>query len=456
MPAVATTAFVRPFLPSIRAHPRFAPSATTPANPLFRAAKCSMADKLAQQPTATPSWPKLAALGVPLDLVNGDVLTSYSKDLQYFRLFGQKEADVRLVFYRDHALWCPYCHKVQLLLEAKRIPYMVKKINMSCYGKKPIEFLRKVPSGLLPVIELDGKVVTESMDIMFLIEESFQTPYRATIPVDDNEMMQAFHRFMRLERVYMGAWLGALRGPSATTERGVEPVHHTLDLIERGLGEFPGPFFYPGDEPSFVDINFSTMFERSRSSLRYWRNLELAEGRPNLERWFRAWEAWEPSGYLRSDDWTHIGALPPQIGPVRFLRTRAPMSLAVETSRARHVLNDGPERKMQRHLAAIRLCQNAPLVVKDAIRGAKAAEPDHHHIDNALRIIAQVLFNPDLLEVLEERARSEIPRSSWKVVGDGLRFERIRCCAPRDMPAQSMEQFSGAINWLLRTLEQEL
>lgn len=138
------------------------------------------------------------------------------------------------------------------------------------------------------------------------------------------------------------------------------------------------------------------------------------------------------------------------------MSTRSPVSTQVETSRNVLVLNDGPERSLERNIAASNLCRNADLVVKDAIRGSKAVEADHVHIDNSLRIIAQVLFDPDLLEVLEERARTEIPRSLWKVVGDGLRFERIRCCAPRDMPLRSMEQFAGAINWLLRTLEQEL
>lgn len=217
----------------------------------------SAADKLSSSRSiATPSWSKLASYTLPLDIANGTILASPTKDKDYVRLFGASPSDLRVVFYRDHALWCPYCHKVQLLLELKRIPYMVKKVNMSCYGSKPVEFLRKVPSGLLPVIELDGEIKTESMDIMFLLEETFQTPYRKTIPVDDNDMMQAFHRYMRLERVYIGAWLGCLRGPLSVLDRGLKPVHHTLDIIEKSLGEFEGPYFYPGDLPSFVDINF--------------------------------------------------------------------------------------------------------------------------------------------------------------------------------------------------------
>lgn len=43
---------------------------------------------------------------------------------------------------------------------------------MRSYGDKPQSFLSKVPGGLLPVIELDGKVITESLDIMMILEEA--------------------------------------------------------------------------------------------------------------------------------------------------------------------------------------------------------------------------------------------------------------------------------------------
>ena len=74
------------------------------------------------------------------------------------RHFGKGEDAIKIKLYRDHAAWCPYCHKVWLQLEEKRIPYRIEKINMRCYGDKPAEFLSKVPSGLLPVLEVNGKV----------------------------------------------------------------------------------------------------------------------------------------------------------------------------------------------------------------------------------------------------------------------------------------------------------
>ena len=58
-----------------------------------------------------------------------------------------------------------------MMLEEKQILYRMEKINMRSYGDKPQRFLQKVPGGLLPVIELDGRVVTESADIMFLLEK---------------------------------------------------------------------------------------------------------------------------------------------------------------------------------------------------------------------------------------------------------------------------------------------
>jgi glutathione S-transferase len=77
--------------------------------------------------------------------------------------------------------------QVWLLLEEKQIPYRMEKINMRSYGDKPQEFLQKVPSGLLPVVELDGRPITESLDIMMILERVctalmlYQPPFLETM-----------------------------------------------------------------------------------------------------------------------------------------------------------------------------------------------------------------------------------------------------------------------------------
>ena len=41
---------------------------------------------------------------------------------------------------------------------------------MFCYGEKESWYKKKVPSGMLPAIEIDGEIVTESDDILFVLE----------------------------------------------------------------------------------------------------------------------------------------------------------------------------------------------------------------------------------------------------------------------------------------------
>eukprot|EP01024_Parvocaulis_polyphysoides_P051428 TRINITY_DN50603_c0_g1_i2.p2 TRINITY_DN50603_c0_g1~~TRINITY_DN50603_c0_g1_i2.p2 ORF type:complete len:239 (+),score=27.94 TRINITY_DN50603_c0_g1_i2:41-718(+) len=119
------------------------------------------------------------------------------------RTFG-KEDPIRVKLYRDHAAWCPYCQKVWLQLEEKQIPYTIEKINMRCYGDKPREFLQKVPSGLLPVMEIDGKVVTESAEIAKILEREF--PEKPLLPPQGSEDREYVNQLMRLERALFSVW----------------------------------------------------------------------------------------------------------------------------------------------------------------------------------------------------------------------------------------------------------
>lgn len=89
------------------------------------------------------------------------------------RLFDAPDGTVPdVVLYRDNHYWCPYCEKLQLYLEAKRIPYTIRLVTMFCYGKKEPWYKRVVPSGMLPALSLtpDGRIITESDDIMVALE----------------------------------------------------------------------------------------------------------------------------------------------------------------------------------------------------------------------------------------------------------------------------------------------
>jgi len=122
-------------------------------------------------------------------------------------------------------------------LEEKQIPYEVEKVNMRCYGEKPAWFTKMVPSGLLPVVQLDGKIVTESMDIMFLLEERF--PEKNPLLPSGGEEMEAVEALLGLERRLFGAWLNRLK--SSWPDMGA--FEKTMDQVNQALGRFGGPYF---------------------------------------------------------------------------------------------------------------------------------------------------------------------------------------------------------------------
>lgn len=88
-----------------------------------------------------------------------------------------------------------------LLVEEKQIPVKISLVNMRSYGDKPSSFLQKVPGGLLPAIEVNGKVITESQVIMELLDNWFppEDGYRPMMP-STNEGMARYKMLARLER----------------------------------------------------------------------------------------------------------------------------------------------------------------------------------------------------------------------------------------------------------------
>ena len=80
---------------------------------------------------------------ITIDALSWEDLTKYaSKEAEriegatnayaLLRLFGEPEENVSVTLYRDHHAWCPYCQKVWLWLEWKRIPYRTRKVTMRC------------------------------------------------------------------------------------------------------------------------------------------------------------------------------------------------------------------------------------------------------------------------------------------------------------------------------------
>ena len=260
------------------------------------------------QPTAIPaalSWVELEALAAPeADRVEGPTNAQAT-----LRLFGRTEDEVLVTLYRDHHAWCPYCQKVWLWLEFKRIPYRIRKVTMRCYGRKEPWFLDRVPSGMLPALDLDGRLITESDEILMALEERFGP---LGLPMNSGEAL----RLRQLERLLFQAWCLWLCRPGLgkwADQRAREQFRQIAQRFEQELLRQEGPWLDAG-APGTVDLVFVPYVERMNASLAYYKGYHLRREHPAINTWFLALEQLDTYRGTQSDMHTHVHDLPPQMG----------------------------------------------------------------------------------------------------------------------------------------------
>mmetsp|Transcript_943 Transcript_943/g.2114 ORF Transcript_943/g.2114 Transcript_943/m.2114 type:complete len:274 (-) Transcript_943:754-1575(-) len=192
------------------------------------------------------------------------------------RSFGSKE-EPRVTLYRDNSAWCPYCQKVWLLLEEKRIPYRVKKVRMRAYGKKEAWYLKIVPSGMLPALELDGKLYTESNTIQQVLENEFAKSYKQMLPDVGTQKLEVAKTLFRLERNLFGVWLRYLVG-SRYYDVAKENFEDALDNVDEALKRYDGPYFL-GEKVSMIDCVFVPFLERMAASIPYAKGWDIRKSK---------------------------------------------------------------------------------------------------------------------------------------------------------------------------------
>ncbi len=255
--------------------------------------------------TITPlSWSELEnQTSFHLDTVNGPTNAQAT-----LRLFGHGETDVQVTLFRDHHAWCPYCQKIWLWLEEKQIPYRIQKVTMFCYGQKEQWYKRRVPSGMLPALELKGRIVTESDDILMALEAVYG-------PLGWSMTHPSVLPLRQLERLLFRAWCNWLCYPTRSPR---EDQHHRAQFVEvvgqveAALAQSPSPYFLP--DFSIVDVVFTPYVERMNASLYYYKGYALREENPKFSAWFDAMETRPTYRGTQSDFHTHVHDLPPQMG----------------------------------------------------------------------------------------------------------------------------------------------
>lgn len=369
-------------------------------------------------PLAPLSWPELEALtSFQLDPVNGP--TNAQSRL---RLFGQSEADVRVTLYRDNHAWCPYCQKVWLWLEEKKIPYRIEKVTMFCYGQKESWYKAKVPSGMLPALELDGRMITESDDILVALERAFG-------PLNLGMQDPAVLPMRQLERLLFRAWCGWLCQPNSWFKQEQHSKAQFVSVVakvESALATTPGPYFL--EDFSTADVIFTPYVERMNASLFYYKGYSLREENPHLSAWFDAMESRPAYRGTQSDFHTHAHDLPPQMGGC--YENGEPQAL-----QNKDLVDNGP-------------WSGLPDVTypEPETSKAEALQRVLKHRENIIRVnpVEDALFDQALRCGLTRLITGEVcePPAGSDV---GLRYLRDRINVPRDMSIYAAKQLRAAL-----------
>jgi glutathione S-transferase len=189
-----------------------------------------------------------------------------------------------------------------------QIPYRIEKVTMFCYGEKEAWYKRKVPSGMLPALELDGRIITESDDILLALERAFGA---LKFAMEDPNVLP----LRRLERLLFRAWCNWLCRPPmfpGQDEDGRRKFVQVVEQVENALGATPSPYFL--EDFSTADVIFTPYVERMNASLFYYKGYSLREENPRMSSWFDAMETRSTYRGTQSDFHTHVHDLPPQMG----------------------------------------------------------------------------------------------------------------------------------------------
>lgn len=337
------------------------------------------------------------------------------------RLFGQTPADVRVTLYRDNHAWCPYCQKIWLWLEEKQIPYRIEKVTMFCYGEKESWYKRKVPSGMLPALELDGRLITESDVILLALEKVFS-------PLGQGMESPSVIALRRLERLLFRAWCSWLCYPMTSPQqeqRNREQFIKVVEKVEQALAATPGPYFL--EEFGTADVIFTPYVERMNASLYYYKGYSLRDN-PYFSAWFDGMESRATYRGTQSDFHTHVHDLPPQMGG------------CWENGEAQMVLNKArvdngpwfelpdvtyPEPENSRAEALFR-------VIKHRTNIMRVNPADEQLFDQALRCALTLMMTGDVC----------VPPIGSD---SGLRYLRDRINVPRDMSIYAAKRLREAL-----------
>ncbi|CAK9260242.1 unnamed protein product [Sphagnum jensenii] len=178
-----------------------------------------------------------------------------------------------------------YGQRVRIARSYKGLEEEIECVAISI-SDKPVWFTEKLyPVGKVPVLEHNGQVKGESLDLLEYLDQEFGGP---TIMPTEEDKKEAAAELLKYTDTFHTAWrrgLGSYDVSPAAIENAV-----VLDYLENALRKYAtqGPFFL--GHYSLVDVAYAPYIERFQiafsgvSGVKY----DITAGRPNLAKWIQA------------------------------------------------------------------------------------------------------------------------------------------------------------------------
>ncbi|XP_011636400.1 glutathione S-transferase omega-1-like [Pogonomyrmex barbatus] len=176
--------------------------------------------------------------------------------------------------------YCPFAHRIRLVLSLKNIPHDIVNINLQ---SKPDWFLEIHPDGKVPAfIDLDGTLVTDSVAVANYLDEKYPEPSLYNDETKDRDLELLDH-FSKIMDTFANC---IFNKDKRQFEKILAEVTDDLQEFEDELNARNTTFF-GGSNPGMLDILIWPWFERAKAlTLLYKQRASLDKERfPRIMEW---------------------------------------------------------------------------------------------------------------------------------------------------------------------------